>query len=101
MNRIDAIRAIIIKDAPKHQVEIFDRLLEIFMRGIAIDDEIGQILKGEAPFELQEKLVGELSGERILSIFSVIFAVINTPRSKEFDQQSAINGLLNGLRVGD
>ena len=71
------------------------------MRAIAIDDEIGQILNDEAPFEPQEKLVGELTGARILSIFSVIFAVINAPRSIEFDQQSAIDGLLNGFSGGN
>ncbi len=101
MTRFDAIRKIIIKDASESQIKTFDRCLEILTRGLPQDDEIGQILRKEAPFDPQEKLVGELTGERILSVFSVVFGVINAPRSTEFDQQSAVNGLLNGLNVDE
>ena len=69
MTILNAIRKIIIKDASKSQVETFGRCLEILTRGLPQDDEIGQILRKEAPFDPQEKLVGELTGERILSIF--------------------------------
>ena len=101
MTILNAIRKIIIKDASESQVKTFDRCLAILTRGLPQDDEIGQILRKEAPFDPQEKLVGELTGERILSMFSVIFRIINAPRATVFDQQSAINGLLNGLRVDE
>jgi len=101
MTRLDAIRKIIIKDASQSQIETFDRCLEILTQGLPQDDEIGQILRKEAPFDPQEKLVGKLTGERILSIFSVVFGVINAPRATVFDQQSAVNGLLNGLHVDE
>ena len=99
MKRIDAIRAIIIEDASKPQVKRFKRMLDIFMRGMPPDDKIVQILKEDAPFELHKKLIGELTGERILSMFSIIFAVINAPRSTDYDQQSALEGLFNGINT--
>ena len=101
MTILNAIRKIIIKDASESQVKTFDRCLAILTRSLPQDDEIGQILRKETPFDPQEKLVGELTGERILSMFSVIFGIINAPRATVFDQQSAINGLLNGLRVDE
>lgn len=101
MTILNAIRKIIIKDASESQVKTFDRCLAILTRSLPQDDEIGQILRKETPFDPQEKLVGELTGERILSMFSVIFGIINAPRATVFDQQSAINGLLNGLHVDE
>ena len=101
MTILNAIRKIIIKDASESQVKTFDRCLAILTRSLPQDDEIGQILRKETPFDPQEKLVGELTGERILSIFSVIFGIINAPSATAFDQQSANNGLLNGLHVDE
>jgi hypothetical protein len=99
MTKLDAIREIIIKDASESQVNMFDRYLKILKSRYSQDDETCQILMDEAPFKPQEKLLGELTGERILSMFSVVFGILNAPRATVFDQQSAINGLLNGLHV--
>ncbi len=97
MKKIDAIRALLIEDAMKSQVENFDRLIEIIKRANTIDEEFFQILNDESPFELQEKLFGDITGERLLSIFGVMFAVINAPRSSDSDQLAAFEGFMEKI----
>jgi len=101
MKKIDAIRALLIEDAMKSQVDNFDRLIGYIKKRSTIDDEFFQILNDESPFELQEKLFGDITGERLLSIFGVMFAVINAPRSTDSDQLAALDGFMNNIFLED
>jgi len=100
MTRLDAIREIIIQDSPQEQIEYFDRYLRIFTKYLSQGTENAHPLLIDAPFDLKKKLVGELTGKRVLSMFSIIFAVINAPRTTIIDRLSTIENLYIKIIVG-
>jgi len=96
--RLEAIREIVIKEASASQIEAYDRYLEILMNRIPQDDPVGQVLREEAPFDPKEELAEGVTGERLLSMFSVVFGVVTVPNATPTDQHAAIDALLAGIK---
>lgn len=95
--RLEAIREIVIEEASASQIEAFDRYLDILMNRIPQDDPVGQVLREIAPFDPKEELAEGVTGERLLSIFSVIFGVVTAPNATPTDQHAAIDALVTGI----
>ena len=96
--RLEAIREIVIKEASASQIEAYDRYLEILMNRIPQDDPVGQVLREKAPFDPKEELAGGMTGERLLSMFSVVFGVVTAPNATPTDQHAAIDAFITGIK---
>jgi hypothetical protein len=72
MTRLDAIK----EGTIKHMDAMLDQYLDGLMSSLPQDDELGWALRNEAPFDPQEKLLGELTGEKLLAAFSMALGLI-------------------------